>query len=140
MNKTYHSNLKYLLFIAGLMLALLSFGQGAYNPTKETVYYECWKRGVKNLDIVTAQSVLETGHYRCANCSMDKNNIFGFFYRGSYLKYDHWTDSIAYYKRWQDKYYSEGDYYAFLTRIGYAQDQNYITKLKSIAEAEKLIE
>ena len=63
---------------------------------------------------------------------MDKNNIFGFYYKGSYLKYDTWKESIDYYKRWQDKRYDPTrNYYDFLACmyknrngecIKYAQD------------------
>ncbi len=58
-----------------------------------------------------------------------------FFFRRihvSYLIFDSWQDSIAYYQRWQKRHYKGGDYYQFLTDRGYATDKNYINKLKQI--------
>jgi hypothetical protein len=59
-------------------------------------------------------------------------NIFGFRVKSGYLNFDHWTGCVDYYKTWQDKYYKGGDYYEFLRDIGYAEDTNYINKLKSL--------
>lgn len=87
---------------------------------------------IKHKDIVLRQSILETGWYNCTNCSMDKNNIFGWYYKKKYLSFKHWKESVIYYERWQSRHYIEGDYYAFLVKRGYATDTNYINKLKSI--------
>lgn len=82
------------------------------------------------------QSVLETGWYRCTNCSLKYNNIFG-FYSDHYLTFDNWIESIEYYKRWQDKYMpSDVDsiekYYKWLDDYGYASAKNYVKTLKQI--------
>jgi len=74
-----------------------------HTQTTNEVYTELLKQNVKHPDIVLAQSILETGWYKCKDCSLDKNNLFG------------------------DKY---KDYYDFLSKIGYASDPNYINKLK----------
>lgn len=117
------------------------------NPAKEqispdTVYQYCVEVGIKYPEIVTAQSILETGWYKCNNCSMTKNNIFGFTTGGPYIKFDDWKASVDYYKKWQDKHYSsERNYYDFLQClyktgsgrcVKYAQDLNYRTKLQQI--------
>jgi flagellum-specific peptidoglycan hydrolase FlgJ len=88
--------------------------------------------GVKHVDIVVRQSVLETGWYKCTKCSLDKNNLFGFFYKGKYLEFETWQESVKYYYWWQSKLYKGGDYHVFLKRIGYATDPNYINKLKTV--------
>ena len=89
--------------------------------------------GVKHVDIVVRQSVLETGWYKCNNCSLDNNNLFGFISsKGGYMKFDTWQDSVKEYAVWQRRFYKGGDYHSFLKRIGYAEDPNYIDKLKTV--------
>ena len=90
--------------------------------------------GVKHPKIVHAQAVLETGHFKSDLCLND-NNLFGLYNskRGKYHKFDHWTESVIAYKNFiQYKYKPSEDYYKFLQRIGYAEDSNYISKLKRI--------
>lgn len=88
--------------------------------------------GVKHSDIVLRQAILETGWFKCTNCSLSRNNIFGFWYKKKYLKFDDWKDCVAYYKRWQERHYSGGDYYAFLKKVGFATEPTYVKRLKSI--------
>jgi len=88
--------------------------------------------GVQHPEIVTAQAVLETGWFRCHGCSLDRNNIFGFFYKGKYLSFTSWRSSCRYYLRWQQRHYKGGDYYQFLHDRGYAEDPNYEQKVRSI--------
>lgn len=87
---------------------------------------------IKHKDIVLRQSIQETGWYKCKNCSMDKNNIFGWYYKGKYLSFTHWKESVLYYERWQNRHYVDGDYYEFLIKRGYASDPEYINRLKNI--------
>jgi flagellum-specific peptidoglycan hydrolase FlgJ len=92
--------------------------------------------------IVLAQSILETGWYKCKDCSLQSNNIFGFRVKSGYLSFAHWTESVKYYKKWQDarfkKYKKEicndEDYYNFLKAVGYAEDPEYENKLKLIVK------
>jgi hypothetical protein len=101
--------------------------------TAENVYIELVKHNVKEPEIVVKQSILETGWYKCNNCSLAKNNIFGFRKNKKYVEFDNWVEGIAYYKKWQDKNYTkEGNYYKFLTNVGYATSTEYISKLKSV--------
>jgi len=89
--------------------------------------------GVKHADIAVRQSVLETGWYKCTNCSLDNNNLFGFISsKGGYMKFDTWQESVKEYAVWQKRFYKGGDYYEFLKRIGYAEDPSYINKLKTV--------
>jgi len=97
---------------------------------------------IKHADIVLKQSILETGWYTSYSCK-ERKNLFGFRYKGEYLKFDTWEESIAYYARWQSRHLKEGydNYYTFLEClyknrrgecIRYAQDNDYIDKLKSL--------
>lgn len=88
--------------------------------------------GIKNPDVVLRQAILETGWLKCTNCSLGTNNLFGFFYKGKYLSFENWVESVEYYKWWQDQLYTGGDYYEFLRRVGYATAPNYIRELKNL--------
>lgn len=121
------------------------FGMGAHpvpreEPKEETpeltlenVRKELEKQGVKHVDIVLRQAIVETGWFKCKHCSLKSNNIFGFSFNGKdYLEFENWVESVAYYKQWQDKLYEGGDYYQFLDDIGYAVKGTYVAYLKQI--------
>jgi flagellum-specific peptidoglycan hydrolase FlgJ len=99
--------------------------------TLENLYDELVWQGVKYPEIVFRQAALETMWLKCQYCSKQFNNLFG-FKTTEYLKFNHWTESVAYYKQWQDKLYKGGDYYQFLHNVGYATAPNYIQTLKVI--------
>lgn len=89
---------------------------------------------VKHKNIVYAQAILETGHFRSKVCK-EYNNLFGLYnsYKGDYYKFDHWSESVVAYLNYiQYRYKPPDDYYQFLINIGYATDTNYIQKVKSI--------
>lgn len=103
------------------------------NPEEDLIavmgYYE-----VKHPEIVYAQAILETGHFR-SKVYRECNNLFGLYNSRtkSYYKFDHWSESVvAYLDFIQDKYKPPNDYYKFLSDIGYAEDPEYINKLKRI--------
>lgn len=90
--------------------------------------------GVKHPQIVYAQAVLETGHFKSDLC-LNGNNLFGLYNskKHRYYTFDHWADGIIAYKEMiQYKYKDDGDYLNFLKEIGYAGDIDYIYKLKEI--------
>lgn len=90
--------------------------------------------GVKHPQIVYAQAVLETGHFKSDLC-LNGNNLFGLYNskKHRYYTFDHWAESVvAYIKFVQYKYKPPDDYYEFLSRIGYAEDKDYIRKLRNI--------
>jgi flagellum-specific peptidoglycan hydrolase FlgJ len=101
--------------------------------TTENVKEEIKKAKIKHPDIVLRQAILETGYFKSYNATY-RNNLFGFWNsrRKRYLEFACWIDSIRYYRAWQDKHYKGGNYYEFLTKIGYAEDPDYIWKLKNI--------
>lgn len=92
-------------------------------------YYE-----IKHPQIVYAQAVLETGHFKSDLC-LNGNNLFGLYDSKNhrYYTFDHWTESVvAYLDYVQYRYKPPNDYYKFLSDIRYAKDPNYINKLKGI--------
>jgi len=106
----------------------------------DSVETEILSQGILNPDIVLRQSIWESGWYECTSCSRRFTNLCGFRHKSwvsegnskGYIKFETWQDSVAYYKRWQLKYYSGGDYYQFLLNIGYATSETYVRDLKSL--------
>ena len=127
-----YTNYARLLLIFGFWLLLIIGAFKSHSQTPSEVYREILRQEIKSPEIVLKQSLLETGHYKCKNCSMDKNNIFGFRYKGEYLKFNHWRRSVYYYRGWQKRKYKGGDYLTFLKEVGYATSKTYIEKLKQI--------
>jgi len=74
---------------------------------------------IKFPDIVYGQARLESGNFK-SNVFKKYNNLFG-FRKSEYLYFRHWKECVAYYANWQKKYYKQGDYFEFLTKIGYAE-------------------
>lgn len=118
-----------------------SAGEKTEGPTTEDPSFELSienlkqaleDEGVQHADIVLRQAILETGWFKCTSCSLSRNNIFGFWYKKKYIEFEDWKECVAYYKRWQDRHYKGGDYYAFLKKVGFATDPQYLQRLKSI--------
>ena len=97
----------------------------------------CEFYGITDPEIVYAQSCLESGHFKSSGFKK-KNNHLGITKGSTYAAYDNWvaclkdySDRVAYKKK-------EGeDHYAFLTRIGYAEDENYVSKVKSVVRSNR---
>lgn len=89
--------------------------------------------GVKHKEIVAAQAILETGNFTSQLCT-ESHNLFGLRRPsdGSYFTFDCWEESVRAYRDDVQYKYSGGDYYAFLNRIGYAEDRRYTSKVKRI--------
>jgi hypothetical protein len=82
--------------------------------------------------IITAQAILESGNFKSRLC-IEHNNFFGLYNSRakSYYKFDSWISCVFAYKDFiLNKYKSGEDYYKFLDRINYAEDENYIKRLK----------
>ena len=95
--------------------------------------------GLENKDIVYAQAVLETGHFKSKAC-LEYNNLFGLYNSKEkrYYKFNHWTESVVAYKEWiQKKYQPPNNYYAFLEEINYAEGKSYTRLLKEIVKNRK---
>ena len=106
------------------------FSQTPKEGLKEALSYY----GLKHKDIVYAQAVLETGHFKSDLC-LNGNNLFGLYDSKNhrYYTFDHWKDCVIAYKEMiQYKYKDGDDYLNFLKEIGYARDSEYICKLKKL--------
>lgn len=95
------------------------------------VYYD-----VKYPEIVYAQAVLETGNFTSSGCR-NKNNLFGLMKGKSLRRFNHWTESVIFYKQKIQSMYKGGDYYVFLTKIRYASHPDYNRYVKRIVEQNK---
>lgn len=107
-------------------------------PAKEGLKEALAFYNIHHPKIVYAQAMLETGHFKSQGCLRD-NNLFGLYNSRSkkYHKFNHWTVSVIKYKEWiQRRYKPPEDYYHFLQRIGYAEDPQYINKLRKIVKYE----
>lgn len=100
-------------------------------PSVQNVYTELKKQNIKHPKIVLAQSILETGYYQ-SNVCKSHNNLFGLMKGNNYHSFSHWKQSVTYYKNHVQSRYKGGDYYSFLSNIGYAEDDEYIKKLKHL--------
>ena len=104
----------------------------AIPPLNETnVLKELKKQNIPHAKIVLAQSKLETGGYKSKLCKTH-NNIFGLKKGNSYSRYNNYVACIADYKKRISSKYKGGDYYKFLTELGYAEDPEYTQKLKDM--------
>lgn len=101
--------------------------------------------------IVYAQSILETGHFK-KQIFIENHNLFGMKYASKRVnltkgtQYEHafysdWTESLTDYALYTATYlYSiktEAEYLSYLGQH-YAEDENYITKLKDIIKRENI--
>lgn len=96
--------------------------------------------GIKYPSIVKAQAILETGHFKSTLCK-NNNNLFGLYdsKNKKFFKFNHWTESVKAYINMIEYKHKEGEnYYDFLQRIGYAEDPQYINKLKNIVSRYEL--
>ena len=123
--------MKHLLTTITLLMAVTCSAQ-----TISEVMAEIQRQGLPHGDIVLAQGRLETGNFTSRRCRVDKN-IFGIKHGRQYAKYRRWQDCVTDYKRRISSRYKGGDYYAFLKRIGYAQDKNYSRKVAEIVRTSK---
>lgn len=91
--------------------------------------------GVTNQIIVLAQSLLETDFF-ASNVCKRYNNLFGLYDSRSkrYYSFERWEDSVVGYRKFIQYRYKSGNYFAFLKRIGYAEDPQYISKVGKITK------
>lgn len=101
--------------------------------------------------IILAQSYQETGHFT-SEIFKSNNNLFGMKQaqkrvnlakgtRNNHAFYDSWQDSVKDYALFNATYLSdiktEGEYFEYL-RQNYAEDPNYVERLKVIIKANNL--
>lgn len=104
-------------------------------PNDSLVLQVCAYYGLKHDTIILTQAKLETGNYKSYQCRVN-NNLFGLYNSAKmeYYKFNHWSESVEAYKKWIQYRYKGGDYYMWLQTIGYAEDPDYISKLKWVKQ------
>ena len=119
------------LFLVAIMFISLTVNAQKSAFADSVFNYIC-ELGIQHPNIVMKQAIVETGWFK-TKFLMSRNNLFGFRSK-NYLKFNNWKESVVYYKKWQDKRYTnpKEDYYKFLVRIKYASATNYISYLKKM--------
>ena len=125
-------------FVLYLLLCSFKTGEVTIKEVKEEII----NQGIRHSDVVIKQAILEVGWINKTHFKSEiHNNLFGFIFKGKEIQFNHWKESITYYKKWQDKHYpGRINYYDWLKCmwyqngkcISYANDPEYIDKLKSI--------
>lgn len=107
-------------------------------PSREAFYWFCRSNSILYPEVVWAQARQESGNFT-STIYETKNNCLGLYNskKKSYMSFSHWTDClIAYRDRVQYRYSGSSDnteeYLSWLTDIGYAEDPEYITKVRNI--------
>lgn len=97
----------------------------------------CDMYDISDPEKVYAQSCLESGHFTSTRFKT-KNNHLGIKAGKNYAEYDNWTQCLkAYADKVQYKKKSGEDHYVFLARIGYAEDTEYINKVKAVVRSNR---
>lgn len=118
--------------------AEVKWRQDHFKLNESNLYDELLAQGVLFPEIVQAQAILETGHFKSHAC-IERNNLFGLRNsNGTYMYFAHWTDAVASYKKYiQSWEVPPNDYYQYLDSLGYAEDKLYIKKLKEVVNHRK---
>ena len=100
----------------------------------DVLYEACVMTDVLFPEVVVAQAVLESGHFK-SKAYREKNNFLGIVKAGHYQEFDHWMDCLKRYQEVIESKYrgselSVNEYLEFLDRIGYAEDSSYIDKIR----------
>ena len=121
-----------------MLLIMLISSISAYGQSSNEVRQYLVSIGCKHADIVTSQAILETGHFKSYGCR-ERNNLFGLWNhsRQEFYEFDSWRDSCDAYLRMVQYKYKGGDYYVFLSDMGYASDPEYTNKLRVISSGSK---
>jgi uncharacterized FlgJ-related protein len=113
--------------------------------SENTLLYKMKQIGILYPEIVLAQAKIETGNFTSV-IFIENNNLFGMKLperrkttavgeNRNHAKYTSWVQSLLDYKIWQDgmihKAPTKRSYLSYLRR-NYAEDKNYIKKIKQI--------
>lgn len=99
--------------------------------TEKNLKKELIRQGVSHPNIVIAQAKLESNLGK-SEAAKRTNNLFGLRNGKRYRRFSHWTECVTAYKNLIQSKYEGGNYYAFLDKIGYAEDPNYTNKLRDM--------
>lgn len=119
-------------------VASIKWRQNHFMLSKENLYNELIAQGIDFPEIVCAQAVLETEHFKSYAC-LQRNNLFGLRRKdGTYMSFYHWTESVAAYKTYIQKWKKPpNNYYHYLDSLGYAEDKTYVEIVKQIVNKSK---
>ena len=95
-----------------LFITITFFSAACSAQTVGQVAKELVRQGVPHSRIVLAQARLESGNMK-SDFYKRTNNLFGIKHNGRYVKYSHWRESIADYKKCISSRYTGGDYLQF---------------------------
>ena len=104
--------------------------------TKDNFEFVCHYYEIDSPKIVYAQAQLESGHFT-SKVYREKNNFLGLYNSKTktYYNFDHWSTCLKGYKDFvQVKWDQECSYYDFLTNLPYAEDPDYIRKVKRLVK------
>lgn len=114
-----------------------------YSKSPKDGLYEAMEYyGILHSDVVYAQAVLESGNFK-SELAVKHNNLFGLYNssKKEYYKFNHWSESVKAYRDLvqykfikKQKQYEQEMYYKFLVNMKYAEDPEYILRLRRIVE------
>lgn len=105
--------------------------------SRDNFFLVCNVLEIKFPEVVYAQARLESGNFTSAHFK-NRNNCLGIYdsKRKRYMSFNHWTDCLlAYRDKVQYRYKRNSDredYLRWLVETGYAQDPNYISKVRKM--------
>lgn len=103
-----------------------------YLLNDSNLYNEIKAQGLIHPNIILHQAKLETGNFKSISCTK-YNNLFGLRNKnGTYMEFNHWTESVDAYKKYIQVHYKGQDYYNFLDSLHYAEANNYTKVLKQL--------
>lgn len=117
-------------FLKILFVSLLLFNTVDAQISTKEVKKLLEKHKIKHADKVLKLSILETGWYTSRKAIQDKN-LFGF--ETGIKVFNTYEESVKAYKARVESRMKKGEnFYKFLKRIKYADDKQYIQKIKKI--------
>jgi flagellum-specific peptidoglycan hydrolase FlgJ len=107
--------------------------------SKDNFFSVCEMLSIKHPEVVYAQARLESGNFTSSHY-VKRNNFLGIYDSRNhrYMSFEHWTDClVAYRDKVQYRYKrnaDRNDYMNWLVEIGYAEDPDYINKIKRMVK------
>ena len=100
--------------------------------TQKQAYNKIVKAGIKHPKIVLKQAIIESNHFRHGRAK-EQNNYLGLMNNKGRLRYfKSFEECLVFYKDRVQNRFKGGDYFKFLTRIGYAEDVKYNQKVRDV--------
>lgn len=115
----------------------------AQKPTRQEFVAVCDSLGVKHPNVVWAQARLESGNFE-SKTYKQKHNCLGIYdsKRKQYAWFNSWQECVeAYRDRVQYRFTrtdaTDEEYLQWLTKIGYAKEKTYASRVRKIMWEEK---